>query len=83
MAEITLTEVACQFDDLYDEIENINSLAYALMLASSAGIDANILTGALYLLNNATQNTRCGMNKLNKELRQYQNIPKEKLKAEN
>lgn len=83
MIEKNLVEVAYQFDDLYGQMDNIDSLAHALMLASNAGIDANNLTGALCLLNHATQETRSEMNRLNKLLNHKASLLKGQLKEKN
>ena len=56
MEEITLREVARQFDDLYFKIEAVNSLAYVMVLASNNDSDslASDLNGALRMLSDET-----------------------------
>ncbi len=50
------------------------------MLASSAGIDADELTGALYLLNDTTRCTRDEMEKINKQIYETLSVKKKKQK---
>ena len=76
MEEITLNEVVAQYDKLYSKVDSIDSLTYALMLASSAGIDADELTGALYLLNDTTRCTRDEMEKINKQIYETLSVKK-------
>ncbi len=55
MAEITLEEVAHQFDELYFKMEAVNSLAYAMTLASNSDCVASDLNGALKVLSDETR----------------------------
>ena len=80
MEEITLNKVVAQYDKLYSKLDSIDSLTYALILASSAGIDANELTGALYLLSDTTRYTRDEMEKINKQIYKTLSAKKEKQK---
>lgn len=55
MAEITLEEIAHQFDELYFKMETVNSLAYAMTLASNSDCVASDLNGALKVLSDETR----------------------------
>lgn len=54
MKEITLSNVAFQLDNLRNEMEVINSMAFVLMLASSVDAVVRDFYGALSVLNDAT-----------------------------
>ena len=55
MAEITLEDVAHQFDELYFKMEALNSLAYVLLLASNSDSLASDFNGALTMLSDETR----------------------------
>ena len=55
MAEITLGEIAHQFDELYFKMEAVNSLAYVMVLASNSDCVVSDFNGALTVLSDETR----------------------------
>lgn len=68
MEEITLSNVAFQLDNLQNEIEVINSLAFVLMLASGVDTVVRDFYGALSLLNDATESLFNEIAELNEKI---------------
>lgn len=82
MEEITLREVARQFDDLYFKIEAVNSLAYAMTLASNSDCVASDLNGALKVLSDETRYIFDKVDKLCERLYETNRIQKAKVNDE-